>query len=333
MSRVEESAYQGQLVLIMGVLGSVMIAALVLVLQAPERFQITFLYDFLGLGRAVVSGSSYFQLLITLLTFTSFLSIIGSVASAEVSATKGKPNNALAKFAEGCVVAALACFGISLALLILPSVILINEYLFNFILLSEGVLLVTLGTLSRRNTKRPTKNAPTTTNTKEKSKNASSEVDSSTTPANQPSTPVPVVQTRGWSWRNSRRLGLVVAVVLLSGMVFFLYTQGNLASWTQLDELVITFLVADLSIKLFIAKIGDRKVLRIAVWFGQKDTWMGHWPFTLVGYVLGIFIAGMIGVFALLGRVVSTYNFPTFVIFTALAFLCFGLDFAMYWRD
>ena len=146
-SQSEEKAYHQQIIPIMGLLGSISFAGLVLVLQNPSNFRVSVMIgpSFL-IPATYVNSAQYFQTLVTLLMAASTLSIVGGVAAAEVSSFSGS-TRLLSAFARLCCWVGIFAFFWVMPLLTYPAVQ--NSQLFGDILIFEGVLVVILGFLTR----------------------------------------------------------------------------------------------------------------------------------------------------------------------------------------
>jgi hypothetical protein len=95
---------------VLGLFGALAVAAVVLVLQSPDKFKTSF---------AGIGPQAYFTDVVTLLSLVAVLSIVGSVASAFVAA--GLTFKPLVRFTSFITGVALAALAMSLPLLLLPT--------------------------------------------------------------------------------------------------------------------------------------------------------------------------------------------------------------------
>jgi uncharacterized integral membrane protein len=158
---------------VLGFLGGIMFAALVLVLQSQNQFRVGFAYSFFGLFTFTVAPESYLRFLTLVLALTSIFSIVGSLAMAEVAATKGARNRRMELFSLFCLLAGLSGFGIALPLLLMPAFAPDSMNVPFVLMVVEGALLVVLGTFSRpkkeRHKEHPANSAEQITNAKSNS--------------------------------------------------------------------------------------------------------------------------------------------------------------------
>ena len=148
MTLKESRSYHEQILLVMGFLGSVEFAGLVFVLQAKSTFDVS--VDLFGW---ILMSPAYFELLVYLLALASFMSIVGSVASARVVAL-ADDRKLLRYFAEACMEGGLFCFTFVLPLLVLPDIPYPQNGIVAPLFFLEGILLVLLGRVTPSN-KRP----------------------------------------------------------------------------------------------------------------------------------------------------------------------------------
>ena len=132
------------------------------------------------------------------------------------------------------------------------------------------------------------------------------------------------------AWLNSPTLGYFVFGCIALLLVYLLYVRGDPRIWAEIDVLVISFFVADMTIKVFVARVDDRVVLRMTLWMRQLDTIMGQWPAALIGYMLGILVGGSFGAFVLIGEVEVLVRPELIVPFTIFAALSLFGDFYLY---
>jgi|GEM_PF-2128550 hypothetical protein len=142
VSQPEEREYHRQSVLVTGVLGSIAFAGLILVLQSPEKFSLELSLS----GVGTLLPHQYNEILVFLLALTSFSSLIGSMASAEVGAVhRRKSSRFLPQFAALCLTIGLVSFAFVLPLLIFT----IDLKLGGIFMVVEGILLLVSGFLTR----------------------------------------------------------------------------------------------------------------------------------------------------------------------------------------
>jgi len=150
VSAIDRPRYHENLILVMGFLGSIAFAALILVLQSSSEFKVGFSFRLPTGGIIVIFPQQYFAIVVTCLILTSIFSIMGCIAAAEVAATKRTENRPLEWYSEGCMLLGLTFFMISLPMLVAPSDIIAgNPYLISDLFIFEGALGILLGLLSR----------------------------------------------------------------------------------------------------------------------------------------------------------------------------------------
>ena len=150
MTLKETRKYHEQIVLVMGFLGSVTFAALVLVIQAKQTFDVSADFAFWYLP-----SPEYFEVLVMLLASTGFLMIIGSFASARVVALE-EDLKWLRRFAETCIFLSLLSLLIVLPMLILPVIPYPQNQFVGLLFAIEGLLLFFLGRFT--SSKKPSAN-------------------------------------------------------------------------------------------------------------------------------------------------------------------------------